>query len=313
MKPAAPDVSKRRRWLKAAALVLTPFAFGCAGGDAVRAQVRLPFLRVGGIVGGRLVSQTDAGGAPQPGSIGPVVYFIFPVAVAASAIDVFVADAGAGRIFRYDRALETMTALPGMGAGPGTRLQTGPDGSIYVLDPVVGEIRRYSRAGRPLPSLLPRLPSSRYSDFAIDPLTASAYAVDFLNRGIDEIHPLGRVAMHQMRIEQPGPLASDGRSLFVGDAGCGCVVEWRDGRSIRSYGAGTLRQLKAIAVDRHHVYALDAFDRSVSLLYDGGADTMTPRDLGLLAPESIAVSAGMLYVADGSGRSIGIYSTRERR
>lgn len=313
MKPAALGVSSRRRWLKAAVLGLAPLAFGCAGSDGVRSQVRHPLQRVGGIVGGRLVSQTDAGGAPVPGGIGPIVSFVFPVAVAASSTDVFVADAGAGRIFRYDRALETITPLPGMGAGAGTRLQAGPDGSIYVLDAVAGEIRRYSRVGMPLPSLLPRIPTSRYSDFAIDPLTAMAYAVDFTNRAIDEIHPLGRVAQQKMRVEPPGPLASNGRSLFIGDFRCGCVVEWQNGRPVRSYGAGKLRQPKAIAVDGSHVYALDAFDRSVSLIFDGGAETMTPNDLGLLAPESLAAFSGLLYVADGAGRSIGIYSTRGRR
>lgn len=313
MKPAAPDVSNRRRWLKTSALVVASLATACAYGDARQPPARLALQRVGGILGGRLVSQTDASGAPLPGSIGAATSFIFPVAVAVSTIDVFIADAGAGRIFRYDRALETLTPLPGMGAAPATRLQTGPDGSVYVLDAIAGEIRRYSRTGRPLPSLLPRIPTSRYSDFTIDPLTGIAYAVDFLNRGIDEIHPLGRVALHTMSIEQPGSLASNGRSLFVSDAACGCVVEWLNGRSIRRYDVGRLRQAKAIAVNNLHVYALDAFDRSVSVLYDGGADTMTPRDLDLLAPESIAVAGGLLYVADGAGRSIGIYATRGHR
>lgn len=312
MKLAARGVSSRRRWLKAGALLLASLATACARGNNP-GTVRLALQRIGGISGGRLVSQTDSSGMPLPGTIGAAISFIFPVAVAVSTINVFIADAGAGRIFRYDRALETLTPLPGMGAAPATRLQTGPDGSIYVLDAVAGEIRRYSRSGRPLPSLLPRIPTSRYSDFTIDPLTGSAYAVDFLNRGIDEIHPLGRVALHRMSIEQPGPLASNGRSLFVGDTHCGCVIEWQEGRAIRRYGAGRLRQPKAIAVDNLHVYALDAFDRSVSVLYDGGADSLTPADLGLLAPESIASAAGLLYVADGAGRSIGIYTPRERR
>lgn len=312
MKPVARDVISRRRWLKAA-LGLTPLVLGCAGGESARSQVRQPLQRIGGIQGGRLVGQTDSGGGPLHGAVGPFVSFMFPIAVAASVTDVFVADSVIGRIFRYDRAMETLSPLPGVGVGPGTRMQAGPDGSLYVLDAAGGEIRRYSRAGRQLQSLLPRLPTSRYSDFAIDPLTAGAYAVDFLNRGIDEIHPLGRVALHKMNAEQSGPLASDGRSLFIGDARCGCVVQWQDGRPVRRYGAGKLRLPKAIAVDGQHVYALDAFDRSVSLLYDGGADTMTPADLGLLAPESIAVSGGTLYVADGAGRGIGLYSARGRR
>lgn len=294
-------------------MAFAPLVLGCAGGEAARSQVRQPFQRIGGILGGRLVTQTDSGGAPLPGAVGPFVSFTFPIAVAASITDVFIADSGIGRIFRYDRAMDTITALPGMRAGPGTRLQTGPDGSLYVLDAVAGEIRRYSRAGRQLPSLLARIPTSRYSDFAIDPLTAMAYALDFMNRGIDEIHPLGRVALQKMSVEQAGPLASDGRSLFIGDSRCGCVVEWQDGRVIRRYGDGKLRLPKAIAVDGQHVYALDAFDRSVSLLYDRGADTMTPSDLGLLAPESIAVSGGTLHIADGAGRAIGLYSTRGRR
>lgn len=98
-------------------------------------------------------------------------------------IDGVAADAGLRRIFPSDPSLETMTTLPGTGALLGTRLQATADGSINALDYINGEILRYSRAGRTLLSPLPLVPTSCYSDFTIDPLTGSAYTVDFLNGG----------------------------------------------------------------------------------------------------------------------------------
>lgn len=121
---------------------------------------------------------------------------------------------------------------------------------------------------------------------------------------------MGRVVVQRMGSEQPGFLASDGRSLFAGDTSCGCVVEWRDSRFIRSSGAGSLRQLTPIAIEGRHVYALDAFDLRVSFLYNGDAEARTLDEFAVLALESIEVSAGMFYLDTGAGRRIWIYSIR---
>ena len=254
----------------------------------------------------------QAGGA-APGAIGAHVPLIFPVAVAASFNDIYIADAGAGRLYRYDRALDAMAVMPEARIGHGTRLQAGPDGSIYVLDSFAGEIRRYTRAGRQLPALHPHLATSRYSDFAVDPLTAMVYAVDSAHLAIDQIQPLGQLALAFQPIDEAGPIASDGRSLFVASASCGCIVEWLQGRMGRRFGAGKLRLPLSIAVSGANLFALDGYDRSIALVHEEGIETVAPAALGLTMPQSLAAAAGMILVADGAGRRVTALRLHARR
>jgi hypothetical protein len=312
MKPAAPDAGSRRRFLGAGiALIAAGVGAACGNGAVKRPPSMLePVFH---IAGGRIITRMDAAGGATLDALGSHVPLIFPVAVAASFNDVYIADAGASRLYRYDRALDAMAIMPDTRIGPTTRLQIGPDGSIYVLDAFSSEIRRFSRGGQQLPTLRPRLASSRYSNFVLDPLTAKAYAVDSAHLVIDEIQPMGSIAIEHLRIDEPGPIASDGRSLFLGSTRCGCVTEWIQGRSGRRFGAGKLRLPHAIALDGPRLYGIDAFDHGVSLLNEEGADSMTPAQLGMLHPESLFASNGLLYIADSAGRHVTAFRHGFRR
>jgi hypothetical protein len=272
-----------------------------------------PLIPVFGIAGARLIGRMDAAGGAGLDAIGPYVPLIFPVAAAASLNDIYIADAGNSRLYRYDRMLDAMAVLPEVRVGPTTRLQAGPDGSVYVLDTFSSEIRRYSRGGQSLPSLRPRQITSRYVGFGLDPFTGKAYAVDTAHLCVDEIQPMGQLAIEFLRLDEAGPIASDGRSLFVGSAACACIVEWTRGRPVRQFGAGKLRQPLSIAVAGPQLVALDGFDRSIVLVHEEGVEALSPASLGLMMPESLAATDGMILVADGAGRRVTAFRLRARR
>lgn len=301
-----PVAGSRRRWLAAAGI----FLLGACGGSSVAPAAGTParpaLHPVRGLLGARIALKVDAMGTPLPGAYGPYQPFVFPVAVAVGPLDIFIADAGVGRIFRYDRALDALFVMPGR-AHHGTRLQAGSDGSVHVLDPPGAEISRYGRAGNVLPALLPAVPTSSYRDFAVDPVTGRGFAIDVANLRIDRIEPHGRLAVPEIERHQGTALAIDRGSLFLADAGCRCIVEWRDGRVLRELAPGELSQPRALAADRGRLYALDAFDRSICIVFAGGVLRMRPEELGLVAPEAIAAAEGLLYVADGAGHAIAVF------
>lgn len=303
MRPVAPGAGSRRGLLKAGAGLLAALCTGCAvGADRRRSDAILAPLF--SLTGARIITRMDAAGGAAPDAIGAHVPLIFPVAVAAAFNDIYIADAGAARLYRYDRALDAMAVMPAVRVSQATRLHAGPDGSIYILDAFASEIRRFTRGGQPLPTLPPRQITSRYSGFALDPLTGKAYAVDSAHLVIDEIQPLGQIATDFQRIDEAGPIATDGRGLYIGSARCGCIVEWIQGRQGRRFGAGKLRQPLSLAVDGPNIFVLDGFDRSVAFVHEEGVETMSPAALGMLMPESLAAAGGMIFVADGAGRRV---------
>lgn len=264
------------------------------------------------IAGARLITRTNpAGGAPLE-ALGPYIPLIFPVAVAAAFGDIYIADAGASRLYRYDRGLDAFAVIKGARVGPATRLQAGPDGSIYVLDPFTSLIHRFNRGGAQVSLLHPARTTSRYSEFAVHPLTGKVYAVDSAHLSVDQIEPLGGVAMEFLRIEEPGPIAITDRSLYLAGPNCGCVNEWINGRLGRRFGAGQLRQPRALAIVGPQIYGLDG-ERNVVLIHEEGVDRVTPRQLGMLAPESLSATQGMLLIADGAGRRVVAYRSITER
>lgn len=313
MKPVAPDAGSRRLWLRAGAGLLAALCAACVASTGGERRSHALLEPIFAIAGARIATRMDVAGGIAADAIGAYVPLVLPVAVAASFNDIYIADAGTARLYRYDRSLDVMAAMPETRIGPSTRLQAGADGTIYVLDPAAAEIRRYTRAGRALPTLRPRLATSRYNGFALDPLTGRGYAVDSAHLVIDEIQPLGQLSIEHLRIDEAGPIATDGRSLYVGSARCGCVVEWLQGRQGRRFGAGKLRLPLSLALEGPNLYALDGFDRSIALLNEEGSEAMTPGALGLLQPESIGAAPGMILVADGAGRRVVAFRTASRR
>ncbi|HEY6898970.1 MAG TPA: hypothetical protein VI279_17050 [Rhodocyclaceae bacterium] len=306
MKPVDRAAGSRRAFLRAGLVGLAGFCAACAS-NARQPGKRLlePVFSIGG---GRQVARMDVAGGVRPDAIGGYIPFIFPVAVAAHANgDIFIADAGASRLYRYDRGLDALITLPEKHIGITTRLQIGPDGSVYVLDGTGAEIRRYSRIGQRLTLMQPRLPAGHYSEFAVDPLSGKVYAVDSSNLSIDEIHPLGQASIDLQRIDEPGPIASDGRSVWVAGSLCRCVTEWTYGRKGRVLAAGQLQSPRAITLLDGRLFAIDGVDRVVAYVHEQGVERLVPSSLGLMLPEGLHAAQGLLFVADGAGRRVSAF------
>jgi hypothetical protein len=203
-----------------------------------------------------------------------------------------------------------MHAVPGVSIAAGSLLRGSADGTLYVLDAMRGEIQRYGIDGRPLPALHPRVPSSRYLDFAVDSSSGRVFAVDAMWRVVDQIEPMGRIALAHLDIPAAGPLAMAGDSLLIADAKCKCVGEWRGGRLVRQLATGQVRLPKALVADAGEIYVLDGFDRSISRVFQGGLETLAATELNLLAPDQISVSGGIMYVADGASRTVAAFRIR---
>ena len=97
------------------------------------------------IKGGRLAARQDPNGFP---------------ALTAHVPDLYIADAGAGRIYRYYADLQALNVVPGVTATTRTRLQMAADWSLLVLDPAHSSITRLSRGGQLLQTVVSPLTSS---------------------------------------------------------------------------------------------------------------------------------------------------------
>lgn len=305
---------KRRAFLgRVGAIACGLAGVGCGGIAPARADRDIWLNPLQGFSGARFTDKTDPNGFPLPGGNEAFLNFIYPVAAIAGADSIFIADAGLGRMFRYARGSGLMAVVPGVRVGRGTRLQSGIDGTVYLLDAFRGEISRYSPYGQPLPGFHPRVPTSRYLDFAVDASSGRVFAVDSTYRVVDRIEPLARIAQVHLDLEAAGPIALDGPDLFVADSSCKCVSQWRNGRFLRKLAPGLIRLPTSLATEGGEIYVLDSFDRSISRVAEGGLETIMPATLNLVSPEHIAVSGGIMYVADGVNRTVALFRIHHRR
>lgn len=265
-----------------------------------------PLTPVRSVQGARLLLDTD------PGEIafGPWTNLIFPVAVAASPFEMYIADAGSGQLYRYDMMLDGMSVVPGVAVSPQTRLALGNDGSIYVANPGIAPLRRYARGGEQLTDLDPRIGAARYDDIALDRNSGMVYGLDRTFGRIEEIHPLGRSAMplfDNLLSESPIAIAWDGPRLYFAGQRCGCVIATDLMQRTRSIIAKGFRQPAAIAAENGWLVVLDSFERKLSVYYrDQLRGTAKLDALQLVDPRSIMLNNGLLYAADAGGNKIGI-------
>lgn len=276
-----------------------------AGGTRVLVPLRT-------IAGGRIVLKSSPTGMPtaQDG-FGPMTQFVFPVAIAADSFNMYVADAGASRLYRFDPLVDAMAVVPGVVVTPQTRLALGKDLTLYVTSPGTASLRRYDRGGRPLMEINPRLGAARYDDIAVDRDSGTIFALDRSFGRLEEINPLGRSATlinDEILSGSPTAIAWDDHQVYVAGAHCGCVVALPSHTHGRRVLATGLRQPSAMAARDGWLVVLDTVERKLVVFYHGelrgapGVET-----LGLIDPQGVAVESGMLYVADAGGRRVAIF------
>lgn len=268
--------------------------------------------------GGWMVSRQDQNGVPIPGAFKGFANFIFPSALSAHAPDLYIADAGTRKVYRYNNDMQALSVMAGIDATTVTRLQAGPDQSLFVLDPARSLISRYSRGGQKLQMLSSPVSTARLTEFVLDESIARIFAVDQLNGQLVPLRPLGSADMPMIsagsgEIKVMGALARTGGVMYVVDTACVCVVSIDEsGQVLERFGQGDLIQPRAMVADKYgRVFVADGFDRTLKIFMQGILiSSYPPGKLHVTEITALAIDQGTLYVADGPGAKVLTFRVR---
>lgn len=298
---------KRRFCVNLAVVVATLALVGCAAsgaGTADDAAARRELLQP-------WIDLTGAGpGTPMglPGFAGGAGYDMLrqPVAISARGNDVYLVDAGLRRIFRYDRARQTLTPFTGVSASAGMSVYAAPDLSVYVTDPARGQVLHFAWDGTPLASLSSPGDLGRPIAVTVDEGSGQVLVADGLYDQIIAFNSLGRPlsVIKPQRVRAIAAMALGPDGLYVVDRlARQVVVVGRDGAYRYAFGAGSLADPNAIAVERGNLaFVGDSFDQTVKVYRSGrlvaqvGGVGVAPGRFNGIA--GLAVDGGLLYVAD---------------
>lgn len=307
----------RRRALRLLALAAVGAAAGCSPAAGPRPDLRVApgsvIVPLRSIVMARLLLRINQAGAPSfdAGSFGGTTPLVFPVAVAVSPLDVFIADAGSGRLYRYDPTLDAMAIIGGATVTPQTRLAAAPDGSVLVSGAGAGLPQRFDRAGNLVQRIDAGLGAARYDDLAVDPESGRFVALDRLQQRLEEIHPLGRsgVVLADRRLPDGATgIALDRRLIYVGGRQCGCVVAIDPVSGRQQSLIENLKEVGPLAAGGGWLVVADGVQRRLFIHRDGllrGEPSFA--ELRLANPQGLAIVNDTLYVADGSGRRVAVF------
>lgn len=263
----------------------------------------------GGNFGGDL---TPAGKLEKSG--GPAyVHFVFPLAVAARGADVYIADAGLGKLFRYDLSAHTLFAFSGARAEAGVRLQVGLDRSVYVLDSRGRRVQRFNRDGRLLQVHEDDGNLGEPADLALDTETGEVLVADSLFNRLLAYRPAGRFSRLVLPKGEPlgkvTGLAVGPDGFYVLDSGTRRIVVMdRLGGILYILGQGDLVDPVEIAADRgNRTYALERRTNTIKVFAGrrlAAEIAGTPVPAGPWAIRDIATDESFLYLANGPGARI---------
>lgn len=267
------------------------------------------------ISGGQLVTRLDPNGLPLPGEARGLAALVFPSALAVRGSDLYIADSGARKLYRFDTATQVMSVVPGEDVLPWTRMQVGPDRSLYVLDPARVVIRRYPAGGPPPRILGDPLAAASLDSFVIDEYVGGIVASDNLNHRLLVFNPLGGAGWPIGQAEEGelpslGAMASDGRTVYAIDNSCACIVAIDEsGRVSGHIGQGGLVQPQELAADRHgHIFVYDAANRTLNVFLRGNrAASYGAQALHFTEVSALAVNEDTLYIADGPGSQVLVF------
>ncbi|MFZ2652977.1 MAG: hypothetical protein WA210_22990, partial [Burkholderiaceae bacterium] len=273
------------------------------------------------VFGGFLAAPGGVFGVPaRPGS-GAFVKLIAPMAIALSGNDLLIVDSGAGRVWRADLALNTLTPIAGAPATPGTAVALGPDLSAWVLDGVSRQTLRFARDGRLLQSHRGVGVAASVAAFALADGASTLLVADDSLRQWLEFRPVGAFALSVRPSRADGravggvdAIASAGDTVYVLDRSAAVVhVVRRDGVVQGSLGEGELEQPVAIAADRFgRVFVHDAQGGTVKVLRAGQpTQVFDAARLRVQVIGGIAVDERFLAVSDRLTGQVVIHQWRD--
>lgn len=273
------------------------------------------------ITGAQLAARADSGGDLLSGESAGYVPFIFPSSITARGPDLYVADSGARKIFRLDMAQQIMVAVPGMDANSRTRLQAGPEQTLFVLDAGSATVLQFSRSGQLLETLNDPQAAASLVEFAVEENSGQIIASDRRSRRLLVIDSPGW-ASRTLPVgggggaASLGALASRGGKLYAVDRNCSCIVVMDvEGRVLERVGEGALVQPRALATDHFgRIFVADSFNHSLEVYEDGERVTSyEARKLLVKEFSALAFDEGILYAADGPGGQVLAFHIRPPR
>jgi len=243
-----------------------------------------------------------------PDAQGRFVQLARPVAVAGWQDQIFIADAGRGRLYRYDRGADRLVSLYSMSLSPDVRLLANAAGELYVTDPDQRQVLRLDTQGQVV---------ERFRDFNLnrplalidDPRGGRLLVLDGPDQQILAFNRLGRVeAIIHPRDETGQPpgglidLVADTEHFYLLDgARREVLVVDRQGRFVSRFGASRLRQPVALGRDAQgRIIVADAFDNRLWCFpaHRSTAPRARSVKLNALRIRDLAVQGQWLYVAD---------------
>lgn len=273
-----------------------------------------------GSISGNLLARSGgipASGTPNPGHI----RLTSPVAVAASANDLFIADAGQRAILKFDRGTQTVRVfarVPDMNIRADLYIDRAL--SLYLVDPVASKVIQFDMDGKPLQSFenLTELPQpiamvvddGRGEIFIGDQLTAHILV---FNRGGLVSRAIGASVTGGVRFQSITGMTSGPDQLFVSDRLARLVHALApDGAYRYGFGEDELESPGSVAIDSHNrVYVADNGDNTIKVFRGGQLEAVAgassdPVGLGFQQISDLWLSDGLLYVADAARASIDI-------
>lgn len=279
-----------------------------------------PLLEKWGSISGNLLARSagiPASGTPESGRI----RLVSPVAVAARASDLFIADAGQRAILKFDRGTQTVrifARVPDMNMRAGLYVDRAL--SLYLVDPVSAKVIQFDVDGKPLQTFenLTELPQpitmvvddGRGEIFIGDQLTA--HILVFNREGLVS-RTIGASVTGGVRFQSITAMTSGPDQLFVSDRLANRVHALSpDGAYRFGFGEDELKSPGSVAIDMHNrVYVADQGDNSIKVFRGGQLEAVAgalgdPDGLGFQQISDLWLSDGLLYVADAARASIDI-------
>ncbi len=229
-----------------------------------------------------------------------------PAAIAVRGSYLYVVDTGRQQIFRYDLMRQTMLAFANYPAAKATGLVVAPDQSVYVADSGAQKVLHFSIDGKLLQTFGNARELTRPAAVALDERNGQVLVADALYNQVVVFNSMG-LLLDILKSSEARSIVAMVRGpagLYLVDRiGRSIIVLGPDGQQGEAFGADSLKDPAAIAVDRHgRVFVADNFDRSIKVYVQGQLSASVGGSDG--APVVVSRIGGLwleqdtLYVAD---------------
>lgn len=209
------------------------------------------------------------------------VRFLRPVQVAARGNFIFIVDAGADLLYRYDLArdqLEIILELKGVAAGEVSDLYVRQDHSFYLVDPDAARVLYFDRKGQLVRTFQDRLNLIRPVAVTYDEVMGRVLIADgssddvlvFTTTGLLQ-GVIGSRGLEDGKFLNITAIASGVDGVYVTTRlGHRVQVMGRDGRHLKSFQPNTVVFPLAVAVDSNkNSFVSDYLDNSIKVYRDG--------------------------------------------